>query len=191
MPDTYVISDSHFNNENIISYCRRPFINSDHQTAEQIRRWNDVVEPDDTVIHCGDFIMGAADQVPIILPQLNGRIILVRGNHDTARKLAIYEQYPEKITVKDIHYLTYKQLWLCFCHFPICDEAFADMVCRDNSEVCWVHGHVHDKLPFFNAERHSFNVSADVVDFTPVNIEFMWKLCRDDFFEKGVWRGRE
>lgn len=186
----FTISDTHFNSENIIRYCNRPFENSAHQTAEIIRRWNETVSPDDTVICCGDFIMGNAETIPQILPQLNGKIILVRGNHDTPRKLSIYEQYPEKITVKDIHYEQYGGLWMIFCHFPMVHQDFADMVVRDNSEVVYVHGHVHDKTPFYSPEYHSFNVSVDVIDFTPKSLGEIHAVVKADFVAKGVWRDK-
>lgn len=187
----FTISDTHFNSENIIKYCSRPFANSDDQTAQLIANWNAMVTPEDTVICCGDFIMGAPATIPVILNALNGKIILVRGNHDTPRKLSIYEQWAEKITIKDIHYESFGGLWFVFCHFPILDESFADMVVKDNSEVVWVHGHVHDKTPFYTEQYHSFNVSVDATDFKPVPLRDMQRIVRDDFMKKGVWRGKE
>ncbi len=188
MGKIFAISDTHFNSENIIRYCNRPFENSDHQTAEQIRRWNSVVSPEDTVICMGDFIMGAAETIPVILPQLNGHIILTRGNHDTPRKLSIYAQFPEKITVKDIHYEQYKGLFFIFSHFPMVHEDFMDMIVQDNSEVVYCHGHVHDKTPHFSEKYHSFNCSVDVIDFTPVTLASMYQTVKEHFIKLGVWR---
>ena len=191
MPKTWVISDTHFQHQNIIQYCNRPFIDAEHQTEVLISNWNSVVSPEDTVIHCGDFILGQAENVIPLLKQLNGRIILTRGNHDTRTKLALYLSAPEKIAVKDIHYETYKGLFFIFCHFPILDPDFAAMVRQDNSEVCWVHGHVHDKKQLFDKENHSFNVSADVTNFTPLLLDDLWRRCCEDFVEKGVWDNKK
>lgn len=188
MSQIFVTSDCHFNSENIIKYCNRPFKNSDHQTAELIRRWNEVVSPEDTTICLGDFIMGNAETIPVILPQLNGHIILTRGNHDTNRKLSIYRQFPDKITVQDIHYLQYKSLFFIFSHFPFIHEDFLDMVVKDNSEVVVCHGHVHDKTPHFTPEYHSFNCCVDVTDFGPVSLKSMYDTVRQHFIEKGVWQ---
>lgn len=185
---TYLISDLHFNSENIIRYCNRPFENAEQAKEEMIRRWNETVTDEDTVYVLGDFIMGNPETVPSILFRLNGHIILVRGNHDTKRKLAIYEQYPEKIEVKDIAYLPVVGLFFVMCHFPITDEGFLDMVVQDNSEVVVVHGHTHDKDPFFTEANHVFNVSADAVDFTPVPITKLHNLVKDHFIKTGVWR---
>jgi calcineurin-like phosphoesterase family protein len=184
----YVISDLHFNSENIIKYCNRPFANADVARDEMIRRWNEKVNEQDTVYVLGDFIMGAPETVPAILNQLNGHIVLVRGNHDTRRKLAIYAQYPEKIEVHDIFYREFNGLWLVMYHFPMTDEGFLDMVVQDNSEVVVLHGHVHDKNPFFNERNHVFNVSADVTDFAPVPLTVIHGMVKRHFIETGVWR---
>lgn len=191
MGKIYAISDTHFNNESIIHYCNRPFTDSVHQTEELIRRWNETVTEDDTVICMGDFIMGRPEDVPAVLNRLSGHIILTRGNHDTRSKLAIYEQYPEKITVKDIHYEQLGGLFFIFCHFPLVHEDFGDMIVKDNSEVVYCHGHVHDKTPFFSEQYHSFNCSVDVIDFTPVSLSMMHKTVKDHFVKMGVWRNKQ
>lgn len=185
----YVISDLHFNSSSIIKYCNRPFADVVEANAQMIWRWNSVVGKHDMVYVLGDFIMGAPETVPHILSQLNGHIHLVRGNHDTRRKLAIYQQYPEKVTVHDIAYLSYGGLFFVMCHFPITHETFLDMVVEDNSEVVVVHGHVHDKEPFFNPHGHTFNVSADVVDFTPQPFSKLHDIVKEQFIATGVWRG--
>lgn len=184
----YLISDTHFNSENIIKYCNRPFENAEQARDEMIRRWNAKVHDDDIVYCLGDFIMGAPETVVPILRSLNGHIILVRGNHDTRRKLAIYEQYPEKITVQDIAYYSYGGLYFVMCHFPMTDEGFLDMVVKDNSEVVVVHGHTHDKDPFFTEENHVFNVSADVIGFEPVSIGALHAMVKEHFVRTGIWR---
>lgn len=186
MPETFFISDTHFCSGNIINYCHRPFANADEMNETLIKNWNSVVQPEDTVFHLGDFVMHESENIPPILSQLNGHIILCRGNHDTPRKLSVLKNYVDDI--RDIAYLRYKGLFFVASHFPMTNNDFLDMVVKDNSEVAVVHGHVHDKVPFGPNPGHSFNVSADVINFTPVNIKVMWEKCREYFLEKGVWR---
>jgi calcineurin-like phosphoesterase family protein len=190
MPKTFVISDTHFQNSNIIQYCNRPFKNSDDQTLQLIQNWNSVVDHEDTVICLGDFIMGAAENTLDILYRLNGHIILTRGNHDTDKKLAIYAEHPQKITVKDIHYEPHGGMWFICSHFPMTNPEFQSMVIRDNSEVVVLFGHVHDKRQFVDLEDHSFNCSCDVINFTPVNLHDIYNIVKEDFIQKGVWRGK-
>ena len=70
----FLTSDTHFNNDNIIKYCDRPFFNHKDMNETLITNWNSVVKPEDTVYHLGDFIMGLADNTASILHRLNGHI---------------------------------------------------------------------------------------------------------------------
>lgn len=73
-----IISDTHFNHKKLFTHSVRP----ENFTELIEKRWNQVVQPDDTVIHCGDFLMGPKNQAKEILARLKGRKVLVRGNHD-------------------------------------------------------------------------------------------------------------
>jgi calcineurin-like phosphoesterase family protein len=75
---TWLISDTHFNHQNIATYCQRP----DNFTELIVRNWQNKVQPDDMVIHVGDVFIGKPDGWRQIYPQLPGRKVLVRGNHD-------------------------------------------------------------------------------------------------------------
>lgn len=186
----FFISDTHFCSDNIIKYCGRPFKDAADMNEKLIQNWNSVVGEDDLVYHLGDFVMHQSENIPPIVERLNGRIVLVRGNHDTRAKLEVFRHYPDKIDVRDIAYVPFKGIFLVACHMPMTNPAFLDMVNTDNSEVVPVHGHVHDKVPFFTQEFHSFNVSADVINFTPVPIQTIYKTVKQHFIEKGVWTGK-
>lgn len=80
----YVLSDNHFNHWNINRLCKRGFNSLEHMNDTMIKRWNRVVKPTDIVVHVGDIIFtkGASEDVAKVISQLNGRKILVVGNHD-------------------------------------------------------------------------------------------------------------
>lgn len=98
----FLTSDNHFFHTNVIRYCNRPFTtNKDalppgHTPEElavaiqkdvvemndaMVAGWNSVVSPEDTVYHLGDFAF-AARAVEYYTPKLNGKKILILGNHD-------------------------------------------------------------------------------------------------------------
>ena len=77
---TFLISDTHLNHANIATYCDRP----PNFTDMIIKRWNERVTWEDTVIHLGDVAIGPRGLVENQIRSLNGRKILVRGNHDRA-----------------------------------------------------------------------------------------------------------
>jgi len=47
-----------------------------------IKNWNETVSNKDTVIHLGDFGLGNRERIREIIGQLNGKKILILGNHD-------------------------------------------------------------------------------------------------------------
>lgn len=75
-------SDTHLHHANIIGFCNRPFNNIAHMDRTIIDNWNSVVQPDDIVVHGGDFCWGDTKMWLYFLDQLQGIKILVRGNHD-------------------------------------------------------------------------------------------------------------
>ena len=74
--NVYLISDTHFNHENMKTYCDRP----DNFTELLIKNWHGTVKPEDMVIHLGDVQIGKKSDW--IMPSLPGRKVLIRGNHD-------------------------------------------------------------------------------------------------------------
>lgn len=89
----WVSADAHFGHHMILEYCRRPFHSVEHMDREMIRRWNERVSDGDTVYYLGDFcfrytmIDGEGNEVllrgsEVYVPQLNGNIVFLKGNHD-------------------------------------------------------------------------------------------------------------
>lgn len=76
-------SDLHFGHTNILGYCDRPFDTVEEMDVAFIDRWNWVVEPDDEVWVLGDWSLGGNFQRSLgYVAGLNGRKILLPGNHD-------------------------------------------------------------------------------------------------------------
>lgn len=78
----YVTSDLHFGHKNIIKYENRPFNNIEEMDYSLIEIWNKIVNNDDVVYVLGDFSWYKGKKTNEILNQLNGKKILVIGNHD-------------------------------------------------------------------------------------------------------------
>lgn len=75
---TWIITDTHFHHEKLVREAIRP----ENYNELIVKNWNDVVKETDTVIHLGDVIFGDKSKLPDILHFLNGKKILVKGNHD-------------------------------------------------------------------------------------------------------------
>ena len=104
----YFIADTHFNHTNIIKYCNRPFKNTDEMNKYIIKKWNSVVKQTDTVYHLGDVGFGKFEELKTLVGSLNGRKILLRGNHDfkigvnTWKEIGFLEVYKKKIILDNL-----------------------------------------------------------------------------------------
>jgi calcineurin-like phosphoesterase family protein len=83
MANIYFTSDLHLDHTNIIKYCKRPFSSGIEMTDELIIKWNTQVNSDDLVFILGDFLWGKdVNRLIEVTARLNGKKILIRGNHD-------------------------------------------------------------------------------------------------------------
>lgn len=152
MANVFVISDTHFGHSNIIRYAGRPFANADEMDEALIEKWNAVVSPGDKVYHLGD--VAIARRKLELLGRLNGRKVLIRGNHDVY-KLADYAEWFSD--VRGSHELS----GFILTHIPV----HPSQKYRFDGNV---HGHLHEKQledPWY------FNVSVEQVDYTPLPLE--------------------
>lgn len=120
----FFTSDSHFCHQKILEYCpNRKFASVEDHNEHLIKVWNQKVQPNDTIFHCGDFSFGSVEQGIEILQRLNGKKVLISGNHD-ARHLnkpafcaewrAIFRGYHEV----EVNYKGHTTL-IVLCHYPL------------------------------------------------------------------------
>jgi len=185
----FFTSDHHFGHSNIIKYCSRPFVSVEEMNHEMIRRWNSVVKPEDTVYYLGDFSL-VLEPVRAIAPQLNGRKILIMGNHDRCHPLNSKKRVTEaepiyresgftELLLETTLDIAEQQVRLC--HFPHASEPDSERYNegsmkkyrpQDNGDwlLC---GHIHEK---WKTKNKMINVGVDVWDFYPVPISEIERL---------------
>lgn len=86
----WLISDTHLGHDNILIYesIRTAWCRTVEEMDERIiAEWNARVQPDDWVLHCGDFSFGPKETITEFRRRLNGKILLVVGNHDRSPKV--------------------------------------------------------------------------------------------------------
>lgn len=134
----WLTSDTHFNHANILKYCDRPFRDVDHMNWTMVANWNNLVEAEDWVIHCGDVAMGRWPDARSPLSALVGHKVLLRGNHDGSKFVALYRELGwhvmESLSIGDV----------LMQHHPIEEDVKFD-------HTLVVHGHSHGGLV---KERH-------------------------------------
>lgn len=84
-PVRWFTSDFHFSHKNVIEYCNRPYFNVHDMNKSLTEEWNYTVQPYDEVYFLGDFSLNKKT-ASVVTPLLNGRKILIPGNHDACFK---------------------------------------------------------------------------------------------------------
>lgn len=85
----YYTSDLHLGHHGILKHCpaTRPFVSVEDMDAAIVRRINDRVERDDILYIVGDFALsGDAEYIRHLFNEINGRKVLILGNHDLDSK---------------------------------------------------------------------------------------------------------
>lgn len=143
----FIISDTHFGHEAIIRYCNRPFTSVEEMDQTMIKRWNETVSNNDIVIHLGDFALCGKDKTREIIQKLNGKKILIMGNHDN---------YSEQF-YRDAGFHTVSRFPIIYDNFYMMSHAplqLTETTCYFN---CY--GHVHNDNKFVdNATSKCYSV---------------------------------
>lgn len=149
----YYTADTHFNHKNIIKYSIRPFKSVEEMNTTMIKNWNNMIKSNDTVYHLGDVGFGDISQ---ILNKLNGKIILIKGNHEgPALK---YKNRFERIY--DLHEIRIgDNISLIMCHYAL-------RVWNKSHFNSWhIFGHSHGTLPPIGK---TWDVGVDYNNFQPI-----------------------
>lgn len=160
----FIISDTHFFHNKIGQYCDRP----ENWQDLIIERWNQVVREGDTILHLGDLTFGNKGQTKDLIDKLNGKIYMVKGNHDR-RSRGWFDDVGVTLLKKGfVVDCPYRNIKLLFTHRPV-----KILPCN----VVNIHGHQHNKS--YHMRDNYINMSVEVIDYRPVRVmNIMMK--RDD-----------
>jgi calcineurin-like phosphoesterase family protein len=182
---TWFSSDWHIGHKNILIYCAatRPFVDVDHMARELIARHNAVVQDDDVVYNVGDFAL-SEKYVPIVLPQLKGKITLIAGNHDACWKsrknnAATIKRYLD-YGFKEVLFETIVEPFLVN-HMPYVEderhkERYSEYRPKNEGRPL-LHGHSHGNLGKFH-HGNQIDVGVDCWDCAPVSYETLLEVIK-------------
>jgi calcineurin-like phosphoesterase family protein len=160
-------SDHHFGHKNIIEFSKRPFASVDEMNAEMVKRWNEKVGQDDLVYHIGDFALMSSGKVRQLRSQLNGRICLIKGNHESSALGCpdcfewIKDYYELTVSDNDAHK---GQRFIVLFHYAM-------RVWNASHYGTWhLYGHSHGDLPDDETSL-SFDVGVDSHNFYPLSYQ--------------------
>ncbi|MGI9021788.1 MAG: metallophosphoesterase family protein [Acidimicrobiales bacterium] len=187
---TWFTADLHLGHANIIGYCGRPFPDVAAMDKALIDRWNDTVEPADTVWVLGDVAPVPTDRTPPVIGGLTGRKHLVAGNHDRCwaghgrRSQRWVDRYLDA-GFDEVHQgevaLDLGGVGVLACHFPYVGDSHDHdryVEHRPTDRGQWLlHGHVHER---WRQWGRMINVGVDVWDYRPVRASTLAEIMANN-----------
>ena len=176
----YFTSDTHFGHFNICKYCHRPFSSRADMDKTLLANWNKTVPEDGVVVHCGDFMLSHKVDTKAYLKymwKLNGKILLLRGNHDYIDLNT--EENEKLIAVVDKAFIMVDGVKIYAEHYP----------CTAFNGDYQVFGHIHtlkdgtcygiDADVTSKLRKNQYDVGMDQNGYRPISY---WEVC--DIFRK-------
>lgn len=192
MANIFIISDTHFGHKGILTFqlheeecpnfmvkrtpespkcdCQymrnidgKPFTSVEEMDDYMVTRWNAVVKPPDKVYHLGDVAMGKQNIATV--GRCNGHKRKVGGNHDD-------EPHKYYAPFFEDFYGSRKLDDLLLTHIPIHPQSLPVRLTN-------VHGHVHNNVGPLHFGPNYFNVSVEVIDYTPISLDECRKRIRE------------
>lgn len=189
MNKRFVTADAHFGHENIARYCNRP----DGWEDLIVSAWNSVVTEGDEVRVLGDFALFTDKKIPdacwltyeqgeAILDRLNGRKVLLRGNHDQEESDIYLAMGFDNVIEEMFVDFELAKIPILFSHRAIEPRKARLFIFGDENSTrkyLNLHGHTHnerDDAPWIDGNIH-YNVGVDRMGYAPIEIDaFVRKL---------------
>jgi len=135
-----------------------------------IVNWNTDVRADDTVIIGGDFSFESDKYVQ----RLNGRKILVKGNHDDKKHNKLFDGVVESLPIR------LGEFNCLLRHIPIVRDGFYKKGQEPDFSICeeydfLIVGHVHEK---WKVNGNNINIGVDVWDMKPIFMDDLIRFLR-------------
>lgn len=170
-----------FGHINIIKYCNRPYADVEEMNEMLVKNYNSIVVPSDIVYIIGDVCMGNLQHSIKHVKRLNGRKILIRGNHD--KKALKMPEFREQFEA--IHdYLEFKDNGDTFIlsHYPFATWNGAH---RGSMHL---HGHSHHTyypgLPttFDKGKILDVGIDGQGYGYCPISLNYIRKIMEKKSF---------
>lgn len=181
MNQIWLTSDLHLSHQREFIYRPRGFESVEEMNEQIISRWNTLVKPKDEVYILGDVMLGDNAKGMAAIAELNGRLHLIRGNHDTDTRINLFKDCGQFIEICDAKYLKYGKCHFYMTHYPcltgnLQKESLTQMTLN-------LHGHTHAQKMFFYDLPYCYNVGVDAHSCFPVSIDEIIKNMIDKMEE--------
>lgn len=178
----FVTSDLHLSHDRGFIYEPRGFKSVAEMNEAIIQRWNEVVDNDDDVYLLGDLMLNDNVEGWNCMRQLNGRIHVLFGNHDTNARIEMYKKLPN-VTIEGYAIpLEWGRFKFYLSHYPTMTSNLENNA-HISQHVINLFGHTHQKAKFYQDIPFMYHVGLDAHDCYPVSIETIINDVREKVHE--------
>ncbi len=171
MNKIYITSDLHFCHDVEFIYKPRGFTSITEHDETIVKNWNALIDDEDDVYILGDLILVDIDKGMEYLRQLHGKLHIVLGNHDSAKRV---EQYKTLDRLSEIcgysTVLKYQKYTFYLSHYPSITTNYDDDKPL-RARVLNICGHVHQKEKWDKDIPMSYHVELDAHHNMPVLLD--------------------
>ncbi len=171
----YYIADCHFFHAALNEKMDvRGFGSPEEMNEYMIKKWNDKVTNQDTVVVIGDLSLGKAPETQELLTKLKGKIGLILGNHDKYLKSADFDTSRFE-WIDNYKEITDSQRQVVLCHYPI-PFYNGQYRLRHNGDpkTFMLYGHVHETRDEVLLQK--FIKEIRETSYTPIHSEHESKI---------------
>lgn len=183
----YLVGDWHFFHNREFIYKARGFETVEEMNQTIIKNHNSIVKPEDDVYVLGDLLLGGPDNQAAgleLIAQMNGKLHLVRGNHDTDNRWTAYSTLENIIEQQNAIYLDYNKYHFYLSHYPsiTSNNDYEKPLKARLLNLC---GHSHTQDKWMDADKgYIYHCELDCHDNKPVLLddiisEFKQKMQED------------
>ena len=177
MGNIYVTSDWHFGHSREFIYGPRGFTSIEDHDEAIINNHNSIVTNEDDVYVLGDLMLGNNNHGIECILRLNGKLHIVRGNHDTSARIELYKTLPNVVEVADaIRFKCGKYNFYCY-HYPTLTGNLEKETLKQ-MEIN-LYGHTHQTNSFYEDRPYMFHCGIDSNACKPVEINKVIELCEN------------
>jgi calcineurin-like phosphoesterase family protein len=112
----WVMSDLHIGHDREFVWGKRGFSSVEEMNETLIKNIKDCVKEGDDFYILGDLTLGDLDAAAAYLRQIPGKVHVILGNHDTDRRVELYESLGWDIQFSTV--IRYGKYRIYFSHYP-------------------------------------------------------------------------
>lgn len=177
----WLCSDWHFCHDREFIYSPRGFNSVEEMNETIVRRHNLLVLPEDDVYVLGDLMLGDNEKGIELIKQMNGKLHIAIGNHDTVSRIELYKTLPNIVDIQYVHAFKYRKYNFYCSHYP---TLTGNLEAESLHQIAInLYGHTHQTNKFYEDRPYMFHCGMDSNGCYPVDINDIIIQCKNKVTE--------